>query len=359
MRRGVAAIAAIGIAIAAGAAEEEPAGGSAAALAAAKGASAEELLKQRLLARVRTLPGTDTEYLVAGYLQLDGIATRKGQEGEEQDTFFASGIPFGPETRDYRLSVRQSQLNWVSRTPAGEGHFWTRLEANLFPYDGTTSPTLNQLYARWDDYVVIGKTYSTFMDDSALPSTLDYNGPDGVTYVRYEGEGGHFQLAGLSRRTTLTVSTPLGTTDRGVDGSGVAASGSLSLFDDDSVLFQAASGKGIGRYFNDPLSAVGVSRDASGRLELLRMSGATLYYERKWSPEWATVAGASTLWVSDDARRPAESLRRTLYVSANLIRRLTPTLAAGAEVLWGEARRVDGASATNARVQLSLRVLVF
>ena len=34
-------------------------------------------------------------------------------------------------------------------------------------------------------------------------------------------------------------------------------------------------------------------------------------------------------------------------------------LLAGVEVLWGEATRVDGASATNARLQFSVRCLFF
>ena len=73
-----------------------------------------------------------------------------------------------------------------------------------------------------------------------------------------------------------------------------------------------------------------------------------------------TVAGASTLWISDDGqlRRPDE-LRRVVYASANLVHRLTPTLIVGGEVLWGEATRVDGTSATNTRVQLSVRYLIF
>ena len=61
---------------------------------------------------------------------------------------------------------------------------WTRLEANLFPFDGKTAPELNQLYVRFGDWLTVGKTYSTFMDDGALPTTLDYNGPSGVTFVR-------------------------------------------------------------------------------------------------------------------------------------------------------------------------------
>ena len=47
-----------------------------------------------------------------------------------------------------------------------------------------------------------------------------------------------------------------------------------------------------------------------------------------------------------------------VYASANLIHRLLPTLLVGAETLWGRATRVDGVTATNARLQLSLRYLV-
>ena len=47
------------------------------------------------------------------------------------------------------------------------------------------------------------------------------------------------------------------------------------------------------------------------------------------------------------------------YAPANLLHRLPPTLVVGAEVLWGEATQVSGASAKNVRVQLSVRYLIF
>jgi hypothetical protein len=377
--------------------------------AASKGASAEAQLKQRMQEQVRAIPDTDTRYFIGGYLQVDAIATRKLQDGDEQNTFFASSIPYGPADRDCRPSARQSQFNWISRTPTGAGPVWTRLEANLFPLDGTTEPALNQLFVRWDDRILIGKTYSTFMDEGALPTTLDYNGPGGMPFVRqwlargtvkfgsgwaleaaieepqadlnvsgaglgvassadrpdlaarvrYESDRGHFQLAGLSRRVTVTATGPLGTTERHVDGTGVSGSGSLSLFEDDTLLFQAATGKGVGRYFNDPISATGLALAPGGSLELVRMSGATLYYQRKWAPDWMAVAGASTLSVSDDGLRAPDALRRIIYSSVNLIHRLTPTLIVGGEVLWGEASREDGATATNSRLQISVRYLIF
>ena len=404
MRRVAAAVAASLVALVAPAAEDDR------HFAASRGSRAEAQLHARLKAAVRTIPGTDTQYLIGGYLQLDGIATRKKQDGDEQDTFFVSATPFGPADADYRLSVRQSQINWLSRTPISAGHLWTRLEANLFPLDGKTAPTLNQLFVRLDDWVIVGKTYSTFMDDGALPTTLDYNGPSGVTFVRqwlargsipfgsgwafqasveesqadltgggalvsvrssarrpdlaarlrWEGDPGHVQLAGLSRSIDVMTETPFGTIDRHVNGTGVSLSGSLNMFGEDTLLWQAVTGKGVGRYFNDPLSSTGVALGTNGRLDLLRSSGVTFYHQHKWAPDWMTVAGASTLWTSeDDQVRRSDELRRVVYASANLLHRLTPTLIVGGEVLWGEATQVGGASATNLRLQLSVRYLIF
>jgi hypothetical protein len=81
-------------------------------------------------------------------------------------------------------------------------------------------------------------------------------------------------------------------------------------------------------------------------LDLLRSSCVTLYYYHKWAPVRMSVAGASTLWISDSGQLCGpEELRRVVYASASLIHRLTPTLIGRGEVLWGEATQVGGASA--------------
>jgi hypothetical protein len=89
MRRALAALAASALALSAGAAGDD--GDS----AASKGSELEAPLEARLKAAVRTIPGTDTQYLIGGYLQLDGIATRKKQDGDEQGSFIVSTTPFG------------------------------------------------------------------------------------------------------------------------------------------------------------------------------------------------------------------------------------------------------------------------
>jgi hypothetical protein len=259
------------------------------------------------------------------------------------------------------------------------------------------------------EWVTLGKTYSTFMDDAALPTTLDYNGPSGVAFVRqalvrgslpiaerwkveasaedsqadfsasgaildlhtrarrpdlaarvrYEGENGHFQLSGLSRQLRVSTTTPFGARELGIDGIGLSVSGSLPAFGEDSISFQLASGEGIGRYFNDPLSATGLALSPGGDLELVRSTGATLYYQRQWAPDWMSVVGASSLRVNNESGRPAVALKHATYASLNLIHRVGPRVLVGGELLWGEAQQVGGATASNLRLQFSLRYLIF
>ena len=378
--------------------------------AAVVGGGADEQLAKQLEAEVRTIPGTDTRFLIGGFAQLDGLATRHKQTGAEQDTFLVSATPFGPAGNDQRLSIRQSQLNWLSSTPTALGPLTLNAQVNLFSldFDGTTTLSLQRLYARLADVVIVGKAYSTFVDPDVLPTTLDYNGPSGLSsvqqwlargvlplgagwslaagveqsqadhhagrravelasdaqrpdlaaHVRFDFDRGHLQLSGLSRRIELTATSGADTSSRTFDAYGLSITGSLSTFGDDSIIAQYTTGRGIGRYFNDSVSASGFGIGADDRLHMIRTSSATLYYQHHWHPDWMTVAGASTLWASDAGTRPPEALRRLVYASANVVHRLLPTLLIGAEGLWGRATRSDGVSATNARLQLSLRLLL-
>ena len=150
------------------------------------GGGADERLAKRLEASVRTIPGTDTRFLVGGFVELDGLATRHKQTGPEQDTFLVSATPFGPADSDRGLSIRQSQVNWLSATPTELGTITTEAQVNLFSldFDGKTKLSLWHLYARLADVFVAGKTYSTFVDPDVLPTTLDFNGPSGSTAVQ-------------------------------------------------------------------------------------------------------------------------------------------------------------------------------
>ena len=375
-----------------------------------RGGQADASLEDRLKAKARTIEGTDTRYLVAGFAQLDGLWTRRKLTGDEPDTFLSSAIPFGAADEDARLGIRASQFNAILQTPTSWGGFTAHLQADLFAYDEGAKPNLTQLALRFGEWLTVGKTYTTFMDDAAWPSTLDYNGPSGAVFVRqfvlrgslplseawrlegaledpqadasaggpnysvaasserpdlvarlrYEGERLHAQLAGLQRSVTYSAQVAsLGSVRRTISGYGVSASAALQVGSDDRLLAQWNEGEGIGRYFNDGLSDIGAVYDAGGTLEPLKLSGAYLYYERKWAARWTTTAGLSALRTDSEGLRPAGDLKRVEYVSANLVHRLRTDLFLGAEALWGKAERVDGTREDDTRLQLTARYYLY
>ena len=359
-----------------------------------RGASADASLEERLEAAARTIPGTRIRYLFAGFLQLDGHWTRRELTGDEKDAFLSSAIPFGAADSDTRIHVRTSQLNAILKAPTSWGELTAHAQADLFKYEEGTKPNVTQFVARLGDWLTVGKTYSTFMDDEAWPATIDYNGPSGAVFsrqfvlrggvglteglrieaaledpqednaerpdlaarLRFESERLHAQLAGLSRSVTFTSSAGA---SREISGWGVSASAGVAIGEGDRLLVQWTSGKGIGRYFNDGLSGIGAVFEAGGTIEPLELTGAYLYYERKWADRWTTTAGVSELRTKSEGLRPAEDLKRAQYVSANLVHRLSADLFLGAELLWGNAERVDGTQADDTRVQLAVRYLIY
>jgi hypothetical protein len=373
-----------------------------------RGAQADASLEERMKEKARTLPGTETRYLVAGFVQLDGSWTRREFAGEEKDAYLVSAIPFGAADSDTRLNVRASQINAILQTPTGWGELTAHAQADLFAYEEGASPNLTQLVVRLGEWLAVGKTYSTFMDDEAWPATLDYNGPSGAVFVRqfvlrgslpiggnlgldaaledpqadasaehsgisasasadrpdlvvrlrYGGERLHAQLAGISREVTYSAQLPATSVERSVSGYGISASAALQI-GEDRLLAQWNQGEGIGRYFNDGLSGLGAVYDAGGRLEPLRLSGAYLYYERKWAERWSSTAGFSVLRAESEGLRPASDLRRLEYASANLVHKLATDFYVGAEVLWGRAERVDNAREDDTRIQLSARYYLY
>ena len=375
-----------------------------------RGAPAERSLEERLKEKARTIPGTDAQYLFAGYVQLDALFTRKQLTGDEKDTFLASAIPFGDAGSDARLGVRASQFNALLYQPTSWGGVRALVQADLFAYEEGAKLNFTQVAARFSEFLTIGKTYSTFMDDEGWPGTIDYNGPSGAVFarqvvvrasvplgdrlraeaafeepqaeasagnasfsasssaerpdfaarLRFGGERLHAQIAGLSRsvRYSAQVGSAVGGS-RKISGEGVNISAGLQIGEDDRLLAQWNRGEGISRYFNDGVSGIGAVFDGGGRLEPLELTGWYLYYERQWTARWKSVAGVSELRTDSEGLRPAEDLTRLRYASASLVHRAGANLLLGAELLWGQATRIDGAQASDTRLQLTARYLLF
>lgn len=252
--------------------------------------------------------------------------------------------------------------------------------------------------------LTIGYTYGGFMDASAMPSTIDFQGPNGATFYRttqlaylYSGlrnfkinlsvempqvnattgehllvtrqykpnftlytqynwaENSHLRLAGIIRSMTYTNTTTSEKDDvlgYGVQASTTFALGPVNLFG------QFTYGKGIGEYFND-LGELNVDLvedpKNENKLQALPMMGWYAGAQYNISP---------TLFVSGTysmSRLFSENGYETIatnnyhygqYVAANIFWKTTDNLQLGAEYLHGWRTNFDHSDKQANRINL-------
>ena len=129
------------------------------------------------------LPGTQTILKIGGYFKTDFIYDLK--PAGNTDSFIVSSIPIPTVVgvNNATVSVRPTRLSLDFRVPGakvGEVRFY--LEGDLFGTNATT-PRLRHAYAQVRN-VLVGQTFSNFMDPDAFPDTLDFQGPNGMVSIR-------------------------------------------------------------------------------------------------------------------------------------------------------------------------------
>src|ERR1700746_3886289 len=148
------------------------------------------------------LPGTETLLKIGGYFKTDFIYDLK--PAGNTDAFVPSSIPIPTVVgvNNTTVSIRPTRLSLDFRVPTtkiGDVRFY--VEADLFGTNATT-PRLRHAYAQARN-VLIGQTFSNFMDPDGFPDTLDFQGPNGMVNARNPQL--RYGLA-LTTRTTFYVS---------------------------------------------------------------------------------------------------------------------------------------------------------
>src|SRR5205823_2288569 len=148
------------------------------------------------------LPGTQTILKIGGYFKTDFIYDFKPAGSAE--SFIPSSIPIPTVVgvNNSTVSVRPTRLSLDFRIPStqlGDVRFY--VEGDLFGANATT-PRLRHAYAQVKN-ILIGQTFSNFMDPDGFPDTLDFQGPNGMVSVRNPQLRYGFAL---SSSTTLYVS---------------------------------------------------------------------------------------------------------------------------------------------------------
>lgn len=255
--------------------------------------------------------------------------------------------------------------------------------------------------------ITVGYTYGGFMDLGALPSTIDFQGPNGATFYRatqlsytYKGlkdfrfqasieapavdgttssqfeiaqqrmpdftasaqyswnSSSHLRVGGIIRSMTYT------STERdkasSVTGYGVQASTTFNLGKKWQAFGQINYGKGIGQYLND-ISNLNVdivpNPEKEGKMQALPMLGwyAGLQYNISPKVFLSSTYSMSRLYSEDGYPNDLPSTYRYgQYFVANVFWNVTPNMQVGAEYLRGWRTNFD--NSTNHANRMNLLV---
>jgi len=323
------------------------------------------------------------------------------------DSFVVSSIPIpapsGPS--NFIASIRGSRFSSDFRIPVGDEKIGrTFIQLDFFGANGATAPRLRHFYAQLDN-VLVGQTFTNFMDPDAFADSLDTQGanaavsvripqgrysfafgdgasaavsievpssniafsvngtpavpftpaPDGTVHFRKEWERGHIQLASTFRN--LGAQLPSGLRET-VFGWGLNGTTEVRAYGRDSIVAQVAYGHGISRYVGDtaPLNLDAAPKSLTNlSLEALPLFGTYGSYQHWWLPEVRSSATFSFVRVDNTAFQASNTYHEGSYASGNVIWRVVGSLDLGAEFIYGWVENKSGARANAPRFQFTGR----
>jgi DcaP outer membrane protein len=194
--------------------------------------------------------------------------------------------------------------------------------------------------------------------------------PDVTANIRYTGDNGHLQVAGIGRKLTFQP----GPGDSALDdfGYGINVTGSFhpwacmtgtprtgecaTPLSKSRFLAQFAAGRGIDRYIQD-VNGMGLdaSYDPINGFRAIPSYGWFVAYEQWWSQKWASnfTYGEDEMDLTDTL--PGNTYKRANYLTANIIYLPVERMGVGLEVLYGMRKNKDGESGDDTRIQLAFQ----
>jgi hypothetical protein len=360
------------------------------------------------------IPGTDTMFKIGGSARIDTIVDFANNGNPNLFTPSTIPVPGQPgsnggertamETKGTRLSLElRRPVPWDSTL-----RIYTEYDFFGDSASNTMSFRVRHFYGQaWN--LLIGQTFSAFMDPDAFPDVVDYQGPngilnqrqpqirytlpiykgkgktkvqlfasieqpdgeidtgneafpsgssvvnhvpDGVLGFRWEGIRGHLQGSGLFRE--LSFETDHGPREN-VFGWGASLSGSLNIFENDELSAQATYGDGAARYVND---LGGENFDAAienGRFKALPVFAGMAGYTHQWNEHWRSTISGGYVHLSAPESLGPFAIDKTIYASVNLMWHPTTSFRMGIEYLYGRKETIDRSERDAHRIDFVLR----
>lgn len=339
------------------------------------------------------IPKSNVRIKFGGYVKADLI--HDFNPIGSPDFFDVSKIPTdGSEGQTTHLNVKETRLLMDVRTPSKIGEIRAYVETDFYGSSGAFR--IRHAFIDINDKLMMGQSWSNFMDENIIPNTLDFEKPAAYAFARhvmvrykqklsphaylsvaleepstsavapttagkfesplpdftaryrYTGKWGHVQLSAFAAMLRYRFNTG-GTDDLGLFG--LNLSGQFNVFKKDYLTYQLVGGPGSGR-FRGGLAA---APDANDNLETLDDLGWTVTYCHYWTPSLSSLLVYNAGGVNNTAGQSGSSIKNVQYVAANLIWQFAPQTWAGVEYLWGNREDKDASDGQANRIQFSIR----
>jgi hypothetical protein len=306
--------------------------------------------------------------------------------------FMTYDIPVGVEQIEGLSSIyagaRQSRVGVLGNANTRVGKIKTYIEAD-FASRSESLLRLRHAYAEWN-FFKIGYSWSTFMDNASLPTTVDFEGPNSslskrhgiIRYERKYGKSstagvslespqtdynnpadsliqdkskqsnfdvagrykylnkiGHFQIAGIFRRIQYLNNTKMDV----LYGWGVLLSTNIDISEKNLLFAQYSFGDGIATYY---VGFVGRQLDAvydpgASKMTLKSIRGGFFTYTHIFNPSWRFSMTSGTSYIKGKEFEPTDTFRSSRYFASNVFFNPIETIRLGFEITGGSRTNLD------------------
>ena len=352
----------------------------------------------------------ETQVKFSGFFKLDAMVTdtEYGQlDFPARDFYVPSLTPVSGESEGVKYDTHARQTRFIFNTTTAldngksiNGHLEFDMMSTVGGDERITngySPGVRHAFFTYDRWL-FGQTWSTFMDVSSLPESLDFIGnTDGTIFVRqaqvrytngnfqfgienpqttltpfgggarivtedsgipdlvarynFKGDWGSLSVSGLARQ----LSYDTGVMDESETAFGVSVSAKILLSNKDDLRVTFSSGDGIGRYL-----ALNTANDAvvsdDGSLEAITATGAAVAYRHLWNERWRSNFVYAAFDADNNTDYTGTAVTKTTHSgSANLLYQLASKFMVGMELRYANREIEAGADGDMTRLQFTAK----
>jgi hypothetical protein len=326
------------------------------------------------------------------------FAGMKSTEG-----FLPYDIPVGaediPGLSSIYIGARQSRIGVEGTANTKVGKIKTYIEVD-FASSTQSYFRLRHAYAEWN-FLKLGYTWSTFMDNASLPQTVEFEGPNSSLskrhgLIRYErklktqnifgislesptadyynpadtvinhasaqrnldlaarykyfNKWGHVQIAGILRQIDVFQNGRMDVKH----GYGFLLSSTVHLDEKNQINAQYSFGKGIAYYY---VGFSGKQLDAvynpnTNDMILKGINGGFINYSYRYNPLWIISVIAGISHIEDEEFESGDTFKTSQYYGANIFYNPIETISLGFETTVGTRKNFDSQKGSATRISM-------